>query len=268
MKRKSYSVDSVLQKTNLKLKKFTLIELLVVIAIIAILASMLLPALNQARETARRSSCTSNQKQIGTLFSMYESEYKRLPPSMVYPENDDYYTASAWSTLLMGRRQENGKWSGKVSDWKLMLCPGTPFIASSYPSQCYWACRQTLGYIQKDGTYYKEGDTNGYQSMKGLLHKGYKAPSKILLITDFFQKSARADSPVQGTIDAAYPFKSGDATFINLSERDINANHKTGANHLFGDMHVEFFDYKRFSFSSGATSYVARYWYNHKAFAW
>jgi prepilin-type N-terminal cleavage/methylation domain-containing protein/prepilin-type processing-associated H-X9-DG protein len=62
---------------------FTLIELLVVIAIIAVLIALLLPAVQSAREAARRSQCCNNLMQLGIMLQNYETSHERLPPGVV-----------------------------------------------------------------------------------------------------------------------------------------------------------------------------------------
>jgi prepilin-type N-terminal cleavage/methylation domain-containing protein/prepilin-type processing-associated H-X9-DG protein len=72
-------------KASLSRKRgFTLIELLVVIAIIAVLIALLLPAVQQAREAARRTQCKNNLKQMGLAFFNYESTVQQYPPAYIF----------------------------------------------------------------------------------------------------------------------------------------------------------------------------------------
>ena len=85
---------------------FTLIELLVVIAIIAVLIALLLPAVQQAREAARRTQCKNNLKQMGLAMANYESTYNRYPlPTWITLGNSSVYgnlgTSNVWSLAIL-----------------------------------------------------------------------------------------------------------------------------------------------------------------------
>ena len=151
---------------------FTLIELLVVIGIMGLLIALLLPAIQAAREAARRSQCTSNLRQLGIALQNYESATKRFPPPTVLPVGQPYEPWSAHARLLPYLEETA---LADLVDWKKSpeftgnpIASRTRVAAYMCPDEINDRERQTptlthypLNYVFNQGTWFIYDPTNG-----------------------------------------------------------------------------------------------------------
>lgn len=199
---------------------FTLVELLITIVIMVILASLLFPALGQARKMARNSVCLSNLKQFGMGFSMYSNDYNGWLPQYI---NTEY---REWDYQIMpyvNYKTQNYIIANRFKEFSIFHCPsGKP--SPSCPS--VWSEYRSRGYS------FNLSIATNYENSGKI--SSLKSPGNTTLMFDFAASGCElATFSSQSNIEYISPGTSGNS----YTTYYISYRHTEKCNTLFSDGH-------------------------------
>lgn len=241
------------QRCNmLRCRFFTLLELLIVVAVIAILASLLLPALNKAIDKAKSISCSGNLKQLGLGIGQYTSDYSDYLP--ISQKNWNLFgTTATWPGTWVAEiapycGKPKAKERKKETGSGIFLCKSfypemvfqnpESFTADSYYLALGYGWNIQMGYLDTDLTYNLQKNTTGtYPRMKT---NALKTPSQKILCGD----SADTDGGANGHSKLRQlfsPYLSYGSFGFPSTAQMVSIRHSIGGNYAMGDGHVTYF---------------------------